>query len=96
MKFTVIGKSISSFVSRQTGEVIDNSRLYLTCPFAKNTGDVQTWGIRCIDVRAPEEDIKDVTVNETVLIDFDEKGHYQGLERLNAPEPTAPPTKEKK
>ncbi len=94
MKCTVLGKSISSFISRTTGEIIDNSKLFVTCAFSKSTyGDVQTEGVRCIEVKAPEDDIKDVGINEVVFIDFDDKGKYIGLERLNAP---APPVKDKK
>ena len=86
MKCLVIGKAISSFVNRSTGEIIDNSKLYVNCDFPRTMyGDVQCFGQRCIEVRIPTEEVEPVEVGETVIISFDDKGKYESLERLLPP-----------
>lgn len=91
MKCTVVGKSLSSFVSRTTGEVVDNSKLFLTCPFPKTVyGDVENTGLRALEVKTPCEDIRELAIGEVVFVSFDDKGKYDSLERLSLPEPPKP------
>lgn len=91
MKCTVIGMAISSFVNRSTGELVDNSKLYVTCPHPRNPyGDVQCYGMRCLEVRIPTPDLEGVEVGSIVSLSFDNKGKYDELEILSTPAPAKP------
>lgn len=86
MKCTVVGKTLNEWINKTTGELMNGCKLYVTTKFRKVTfGNAENFGLRCIDVSCPKEDIEDIEINEVVDIDFDDKGKYLGLERLNPP-----------
>lgn len=105
MKCKVVGKSTSSFINRSSGDLIDNSRLYLIIPQPKKVvGDTQYWGERVLDLLVPQEYVDSVEVGDTLSVEFDNKGKFDDLEVLSrasdavpAPKPeNKPETKKEK